>query len=307
MSQKKAYCFAWIVVLSWSTVATAFKVSLGLMSYLDLLFWASLSSTVVLGISIVLQGKLRVLTQTSSKQFKRSFLIGLLNPLIYYILLFKAYDRLAAQEAQAINYTWAVLLPIFCGIFLKEKLYKTDIYFGLLAYFGLYVVVSRGDLLSLNFSDSLGVLLAFASTFAWTFYWIFNSKSRQDSDCSLFLSFLCSLPFSFYLASTQEAGLSTEILGITSAAYVGLFEMGLSFTLWNQALKLSDNTAKMSQLVFLSPCLSLLILGLVYKEKILPSTIVGLGIIVLSLVLSKNFDKISNYWRKKQSKQKSYS
>ena len=49
--------------------------------------------------------------------YKKVFILGLVNPFLYYLVLFKAYDLLPAQEAQAINYTWALMLAFLSVIF----------------------------------------------------------------------------------------------------------------------------------------------------------------------------------------------
>ena len=52
-------------------------------------------------------------------EFKKNISLiaaGLINPCIYYLLLFQAYDRLLAQQALALNYTWPIVLVIFDSI-----------------------------------------------------------------------------------------------------------------------------------------------------------------------------------------------
>ena len=64
------------------------------------------------------------------------------------------------------------------------------------------------------------------------------------------------------------------------AAYVGTFEMGVAFVLWLKAMKLTSSTARISNLIFISPLLSLGMIYFVLGEPILPSTLVGLVLIL---------------------------
>ena len=64
------------------------------------------------------------------------------------------------------------------------------------------------------------------------------------------------------------------------AAYVGLFEMGITFSLWLRALKLSPSPALVSNFVYISPFLSLVLLRFVLGESLLVSTFVGLVFII---------------------------
>ena len=99
--QNKAYLYAIATVLLWSTVATAFKITLRYLDPLQLLLYACLASVCTLALIIVIQGKGSLIFSYSRKQYLKSLLFGLLNPCLYYMILFKAYDLLPAQEAPA--------------------------------------------------------------------------------------------------------------------------------------------------------------------------------------------------------------
>ncbi len=57
-NSRKAIIYALIAVAMWSTVATAFKLSLQQMSLLQLLTGASLFSLIIVGVSLSLRGEL---------------------------------------------------------------------------------------------------------------------------------------------------------------------------------------------------------------------------------------------------------
>ena len=69
--------------------------------------------------------------------------------------------------------------------------------------------------------------------------------------------------------------------------YIGLFEMGLTFVLWLSALQLATTTARITNLVYLTPFLSLCFLRLVIGEPIHPATAIGLALIVTSLLFQE--------------------
>ena len=76
-----------------------------------------------------------------------------------------------------------------------------------------------------------------------------------------------------------------SLYGVLGITYVGLFEMGITFLIWLKALKLSENTARVGNLIFVAPFLSLVFIRLFVGEDILASTFVGLLLIVAGLVL----------------------
>jgi drug/metabolite transporter (DMT)-like permease len=72
--------------------------------------------------------------------------------------------------------------------------------------------------------------------------------------------------------------------GIAGGIYLGLFEMGLPFVLWLKALKYSGTTARVSNLIYLSPFISLILIHFFVGEQILLSTIAGLVFIISGIV-----------------------
>ncbi|HPE62270.1 MAG TPA: DMT family transporter [Thiolinea sp.] len=285
--QNRAYLSGLAAVLCWSTVATAFKLSLAWLTPAQLLLFASLSSCVVLGSILVLQGKAGQLRQLNVGALRTSLVFGALNPALYYLILFQAYDRLPAQEAQIINYTWAITMALLAVPLLKQPLRRQDIAAAILCYFGVVVIASHGNLLDIHFSDPLGVILALISTLIWALYWIFSTRDLREPVPGLFLNFLCALPLilGWCLFTGELENIRWQ--GVWGAVYVGVFEMGLTFVLWLNAMKLTESTARISNLIFISPLLSLAFIGLVLDEPILGSTLWGLGLIVGGLLVQQ--------------------
>jgi drug/metabolite transporter (DMT)-like permease len=284
-NQAKAYLFALVSVFLWSTVASAFKISLRYLTPVELLFYASCFSCCVLFAALVLQKKLPLLSGVNREVWKTSLLFGFLSPFFYYLILLKAYDLLPAQQAQPLNYTWAITLSLLSVPLLGHRLKIMEIAAVLVSYLGVWVISTQGDVFSLKFENPLGVALALGSTVIWALYWIANTKDRRDPVLGLFLNFLCSLPFvGFYLLAT-EGFRKFEGIGLLGAAYVGTFEMGIAFICWLMAMKLTTSTAKIANLIFISPFLSLVLIHFIVGETIMISSVIGLIFIVAGLLI----------------------
>lgn len=285
--QGQAYLFGLAAVLCWSTVATAFKLSLRYLDPIQLLLYSCLASIVVLAAVLRLQGRFGLLFSYSRREYLQSLGLGLLNPLLYYLILLKAYDLLPAQEAQALNYTWALTLALLAVPLLKQRLGAREIAAGLVCYSGVLVISTRGDLAGFHFSNPLGVALALGSTVIWALYWIFNTRDRRDPVAGLLLNFLFALPFILLACLLFSDPLVSDVRGLLGALYVGVFEMGITYVLWLLALKRSANAARIGNLIFISPVFSLVFIHLLLGEEILPSTLVGLGLILAGLMIQK--------------------
>ncbi|MGE4298183.1 MAG: DMT family transporter [Desulfovibrionaceae bacterium] len=285
--QSKAYACALGAVLMWSTVASAFKLALRHLDPVQLVFWSSVASVVVLAGVLLAQGRLRLAFGYGRREYAQSLVFGLCNPLLYYLVLFKAYDLLPAQEAQPINYTWAVTLALLSIPLLGQRIGRWDLAATAVSYLGVVVIATHGDPLAMRFSSPLGVALALGSTVIWALYWIYNTRDRRDPVVGLFLNFLFSLPFAWAACAVWSVVWPVPWAGVAGAAYVGAFEMGFAFVLWLAALKLSENTAKVGNLIFLSPFLSLFFIHLFVGETIAASTFAGLGCIMAGLGIQK--------------------
>jgi drug/metabolite transporter (DMT)-like permease len=74
---------------------------------------------------------------------------------------------------------------------------------------------------------------------------------------------------------------------LSAGVYVGLFEMGVAFILWQLAMHNISRTAKVSNLIFLSPPVSLMLLYFIVGEPIRLSTLAGLVLILVGLGLQQ--------------------
>lgn len=286
--QRKAYLYAIVVVLIWSTVASAFKISLQYLDFIQLLFFASSVSLFVLFIALVSQSKLTLLRTYSKKDYLLSGLLGFLNPCLYYAVLFKAYSLLPAQEAQSLNQTWAIVLALLSIIVLRQRITLKNIIALVISFVGVVIISTHGHVFSLKFSNVAGAILALASAFIWALFWLYNLKDQRDVVAKLFLNFLFGTLFIIIIVLVTKVSLKPTLAGFAGAAYVGVFEMGITFVLWFNALRLSKTTAQVSNMIYLVPFLSLLIIHFTIGEKILTSTIIGLIFIVAGILLQKS-------------------
>jgi len=148
-------------------------------------------------------------------------------------------------------------------------------------------ICTRGDVLGMSFADPLGAGLALASTVIWALYWIFNTRDQMDPVLRLLLNFAFGSLYILPVAWLLTDPLAVNLPGLLGAAYVGVFEMGITFIFWLKALKLSRTTAQVGNLIYFSPFLSLIFIRVFVGETILPSTLIGLVLIILGNLVQK--------------------
>ena len=287
VAQRTAYAYAVMVVLIWSTVASAFKITLRYLEPIHMLFYATVVSILTLFIIVLFQKKAALLRRCSPGDYVKSALLGFLNPFLYYIILFRAYSLLPAQQAVSLNYTWAIQLVILSIPLLKQKIDVKSFFAIIVGYVGVLIIATQGDIYSLRIANVQGTLLALGSAIIWALFWIYNIKDKRDEVVKLALNFVFGFAFVCIYLIVSGRFVIPEFSGMVGAVYIGVFEMGITFVLWLKALRLSKTTAQVGNLIYLTPFLSLLIINIVVGEKILASTVIGLLFILTGIVLQR--------------------
>ena len=284
-SARKAYIFAILAVLFWATSPTAFKLGLRYQDSYQLLTGASLTSVVVLGIIILIRGNQRMILKLKWKDLGFSALMGLLNPVAYYLILFKAYSILPAQVAQPLNMVWPIVLVIISIPILRQKISWKSVGAMLLSFSGVVLVSLQDGTGVKDPENRLGILLALSTSLLWAFYFIYNSKDKKDFVIRLFLNFLFASTYLLLGGIIKGQVLPGSAEGWATALYVGVFEMGVTFVLWLMAMQYAPTTDRISNLVYIAPFLNLIIVNQVLDESIYRTTVYGIVLLVSGILI----------------------
>lgn len=294
---KHAYLYALAAVLFWATDASAFKLTLGYLPVTALLLYAAITSTAVFFLCLAATNNLHLLKTLTRQDYFRSAVLGFLNPFLYYIVIFKAYNLLPAQQAMTINWVWPITLVLLSILLLGQKIKPLSLLAIVVSFTGVFFIATAGKPLELKLSNPVGVSLAFASTIIWAIFWIYNVKDNLDEALRLFLNFLFGSAYILLAvaisgtlrAPPMPSGIPQRIAGLLGAIYIGLFEMGITYLVWLKALRSAKTTAQVANLVYLVPFLSLIIISLIVGERILISTVVGLILIIAGIATQRIF------------------
>jgi drug/metabolite transporter (DMT)-like permease len=291
--QGLSYLYISITVLLWGSTAAVAKLLLENLDNIQLLLYISLFATISLFIIIIIFFQKKI---SQIKNFKLNDYIyfagmGFLGVFLYHIFLFGALSVSPAQEAFIINYTWPIWVVIFAIIVLRQKinLYKsTGIVLG---FIGVYIVITKGDFLGFSSVNIQGVLFALSGAISYGLFSVLGKKKNYDAYISMMFffvfTFIYSLISSVLFSSIPIINLY-ELIGII---WMGIFALGLAFVFWFLALHHGD-VIEMSNIVFLTPFISLFYINLLLDEEILVYSIIGLFIIILGILLN-------NSWRNK--------
>lgn len=289
--QKEAYIFALSAIFCWSTVATAFKIALSGMDFQHLLLISSGVAMLFLASVLLFNSQLKLTFTYSKKEYAKSAILGFLNPFLYYLFLLKAYSILQAQFAVSLNYIWPITLVLLSIPLLKQKISIWSVLCILVSFFGVVVIANKGSFTSIETPNTLGLVLALSSSIFWALYWIYNVRDKREEKQKLFLNFTFGFIYTFIFIAIVSDFRLPDTNSIFAAIYIGLVECGLAYIFWLKAMKKTSSTDKIGKLVYLSPFLSLIFIHLIIGESIYLSTLAGLGLIILGIVLQKFIQK----------------
>lgn len=286
----KATLLAGAAVLSWSTVATAFKIALSYLTHFEMLLVASFTSLLIFTIVLTAGHRWKAIKALPRRTWGYFALLGFLNPVAYYLVLFKSYDLLPAQVAQPVNYFWPICLLILLAMFAKQRI-PAKKYIGMFISLGGLVLISAGGRQTGHLDISpIGLGLGLMSAILWATYWMVNNKNSHKADATVacFMSFFFGSIYLSIIALFVEVNL-TSLPGILSGMYVGAFEMGIPFICFGLAMRTTNNPSLINQLCYLSPFLSLFFVSAVLGEQIVSTTYIGLTLIVAGIVFNEYF------------------
>ena len=283
---KKEFGLGLLTVLFWSTSATAFKITLQYLDVLQLLLWSIVTAVVILGVFLLATNRFREVFRLNPREYGFYLVLGVLNPFVYYWMAVKAYDLLPAQIVQPINYTWVITLSLLSVPLLKQSLGKIQLAATLVCYAGV-VILSLGSREGAGAINYWGVFLAVSCTIIWALYWIYNVRSKQDPFVAIFLNFLFSVPFAALACFFFSSFFIRDSAGLLGAVWIGCFEFGFAFIAWITALKTAEKTNLVTNLIFLTPFISLIFIHTILGEEIRFQTWAGLILIFAGIGLQR--------------------
>ena len=284
--QNKAYWLALLAVLFWSTISSAFKITLQYVTVDELVFWSVAWGIVVLTIINQLGKTPLRFGSLNRNDYLLSALMGFFNPFLYYLVLIKAYDMLEAQVAGTLNYIWPIVLVLFSIPFLGQKIKTRGLVAIFISFFGIIIISTQGNPFSLQFSNLTGVLLAVGSAVFWAAYWILNMKDKREDTGKILMNLIFGLFYLFiWFLIRGDLPQIPSLKGLLGTLYIGVFEMSITFVIWLKALNYSKDTAKVSNLIYLSPFMGLFWISQTVGETIHWYVAAGLVFIVGGILI----------------------
>lgn len=280
---KKVYLYAGTSIFFWSTVATVSKLLLGTLNSYQVLMCSVLFAGTALLVVNIITGKLALLKKYRLKDYIAIFLIYSPGTFLYYIFLYSGTAKMAASQAFIINYLWPIMSVVFACIILKEKLTVRKGIAFVMSFLGV-MTVAGGELFHFNAQSLIGTVLCVLAAVSYGAFTALNRRWEYDYPLSMMLSFFSTFIITLIINLVMGEPFQISPFQIVGFAWNGIFTIAVATVTWQKALKMGG-TAKVSNLAYITPFLSLVWTFLVLKEPIKPLSVAGLVIIVLGIFI----------------------
>ena len=200
------------------------------------------------------------------------------------------------QYTSASNTGWIigtvpVIMSIMGFLIYKEKMSGIQFAGALIAFGGLLVLISKGDLSSLNFISNMGDLLVLGSAFTWSIYSFYGRKVTLDYPPSLTILYLFIAMFILLTPITVTADFFENVISLSNIdwgalLFLGIFCSGIAYVLWAEAMReLPAN--RVGAFLYLEPFVTVFTAWLLLNENItllmmLSGIVIILGVIMVN-------------------------
>ena len=194
------------------------------------------------------------------------------------------------------NTGWIIgTAPVFMALlgftFLKEKLRLLNIAGIVVAFFGLLLLISRGDFSKLNLISNKGDVMVLASSFTWSVYSLINKKITFSYPPLMTILYLFITMAVILIPFNLSHDVFISIMHLSRNAWISLLFLGficsgVSYVLWAQALMEMD-TARVGAFLYFEPFVTVFAAWLILNEHITLMIILS-GLIITAGVILVN-------------------
>ena len=262
---------------------------------LETLSVSSVFAFVFLLVINIKNGSIREIRELTVKDYGIIAGLGFLGLFMYSALYYYGLTQLSSQDACILNYLWPIMLVICSCILLKEKFTIIKGAAMFCSFLGI-VVLSTGNGNIAGGNTAAGICSCIVAAACYGLFSALNKKANYNQNISMMIIWLvvavCSAALGL-VTETWKPIEGTQWLGII---WLGVVIDAVAYLLWAMALQGVENTAKIANLAYLTPFLSLVVSAVVLKEQVQMRALVALIFIVGGILLQSFHD----YAKRKQ-------
>lgn len=274
-------------VISWGASFVATKIALNEITPITLIIIRLIIAVILLFIIAKSTGR-----DFSIDKKNHSYIL-----LLAIIAVFHLWIQVTGLKYTTVSNTgWIIgTAPVFMAllgfVFFREKLRLINIAGIIVAFFGLLLLIGRGDFSKINLISNKGDVMVLASSFTWSVYSLVNKKITFSYSPLMTILYLFIAMAGTLIPFNISHDVYKSILHLSRNAWISLIFLGLicsgvSYVLWAQALMEMD-TASVGAFLYFEPFVTVFAAWLILSEHITPIIILS-GLIITAGVILVN-------------------
>ncbi len=282
------YLEATFAAVVWGASFIATKVALDDVSPITIVWLRFGMGLLVLGAAVALRKEFSLPKKNEWAYFA---LLGFLGITFHQWLQSNGLQTSEAGTTAWIVATSPVFMAILGWLILKEGLSLIKIFGIALAFFGVLLVVSDGNLASISIGKfgAPGDMLILVSAINWAVVSVLSRRGLKTTSASLFVFYMMLFGWLFASVPFVGNGLYTEVHALTfngwlGVAFLGIFCSGLAYIAWYDALQ-ALTTASAGVFLYIEPLIAMVVALFILNEAITLASLVGGGVILFGVWL----------------------
>ncbi len=284
----RAYLFAVVPIVLWASTPLLVTELAAELPILQVNWLVTGFSIVSLSLTITVLKRWGKLREYSKKEMGTMLVLGATGLFPYTTLYYLAFALApaAAGNSNIINYLWPIWIVILAIPILKEGLGWKKILGIALSFAGVYLILTGGQWIRFRLEHLPAYLSAAAGAFFWGLFSVQNKRHRFEALTAMFVYSVAA-----FLCFAAVALLASPLVWPTTRSWLLLFLLGgivngFSYLFWILALRAGD-TAKIANLVYFTPFLSLIYLAVFRGISIKATQLVALIFILAGPILQE--------------------
>ncbi|MGZ9163554.1 MAG: DMT family transporter [Anaerolineales bacterium] len=282
------YIEVFFAVVVWGASFIATKVALGDISPITIVWLRFTMGVVILGFAVAIRRQFALPNKTEWGYFA---LLGFLGITLHQWLQSNGLITSEASTTAWIVATTPVFMALLGWLVLKEGLGWVKVFGILLAFMGVLIVVSDGDITSISIGKfgAPGDVLILVSALNWAVFSTLSRRGLKSYPASLMMFYVMSLGWIFTsLLFIPSEGLSEiprlTLNGWIGILFLGIFCSGLAYIAWYDALQ-ALSAAQTGVFLYIEPLVAVVVAALVLAEPVTWASLLGGAVILMGVWL----------------------
>lgn len=287
-SKSLPYLEALFAVIVWGASFIATKVALQDISPVSVVWLRFSMGVLILGVAVAMRRQFALPKRGEWAYFA---LLGFLGITFHQWLQSNGLQTSEAGTTAWIVATTPVFMALLGRFVLNERLGWLKITGIFLAFAGVLLVVSKGDLSSVSVGrfGAPGDKLILVSAVNWAVFSVLSRRGLKSYPAGLMMFYVMSLGWAFTSILFFAGGNTAEISNLTfngwlGIAFLGIFCSGLAYIAWYDALQ-ALSAAQTGVFLYIEPLVAVVVAFFVLAEPVTVVSLIGGGVILLGVWL----------------------